>query len=142
MSPRSGATSPPVSVESSSAVRRRSSSPRAVIATLQPSCASSRAVALPMPLLAPVTNATAPSSPRSITPPLGGRTPAAPDDRASATGDRRPCEPAARGTEDLGGREQRVLAVRRGDQVHADREAGVRRGERDGEGGEPRDVGG
>src|SRR4249920_513075 len=141
MSPRSSTTSPPVSAESSSAVRRRSSSPRAVIATVHPSCASRRAVALPMPLLAPVTNATVPWSPRSITPPLG-RTPTAPDDRASASRDRRPREPAARGTEDLGGREQRFLAVRRGDQLHADREAGVRRGERDGEGGEPRDVGG
>src|SRR5512132_690115 len=140
MSPWSGTTSLPVSADSSSAVRRRSSSPRAVIATLHPSCASRRAVALPMPLLAPVTNATAPSSPRSITPPLAGRAPAAPDDRASASRDRRPRQLAVGGPEELGGREERVLGVRPADQLDADRESLARGREWDGQRGQTRDV--
>src|SRR4029450_11036812 len=140
MSPCNGTTSLPVSAESSSAVRLRSSSPRAVIATLHPSCASRRAVALPMPLLAPVTNATAPSSPRSITPPLAGRTPAAPDDRSSASRDRRsPGLVAPRG-EALGRREERVLRVRPADQLDADRESLARGRERNRQRGQTRDV--
>lgn len=44
----------------------RAASLRAVMATSQPSRASSKAIAAPMPLLAPVTRATLPLSPSSI----------------------------------------------------------------------------
>src|SRR4029453_11551317 len=140
MSPWRGSTSLPESAQSCAPVRCRSSSPRAVIATLHPSCASRRAVALPMPLLAPVTNATAPSSPRSITPPLAGRTPAAPDDRASASRYRQPPGLVVRRAEELGGREERVLRVRPADQLDADRESLTRGREWDGQRGQTRDV--
>src|SRR3954451_19896486 len=57
-------SSPP----SSWTARRSVSSSRPVIATRQPSCTSSSAVARPMPRLAPVMSATASPSPRSICP--------------------------------------------------------------------------
>ena len=66
MSPAKPTTSPPVSSHSSRAASSRRSASRAVMATRQPSRASCRATSRPMPMLAPVTNAALPCSPRSI----------------------------------------------------------------------------
>jgi hypothetical protein len=56
---------PPASRISATALSM-SAWPRATTATLQPSAASMMAVARPMPLLAPATNATLPEIPRSM----------------------------------------------------------------------------
>src|SRR5918997_3884988 len=66
MSPAIGIIFWPVLSESSRAVSSSNSFPRAVTTTVHPSSASTRAHSLPMPLLAPVMNATEPSRSRFI----------------------------------------------------------------------------
>src|ERR687893_1850668 len=66
MSPAIGITFWPVFSESSRAVSSSNSCPRAVMTTVHPSSASTRAHSLPIPLLAPVMKATEPSSSRFI----------------------------------------------------------------------------
>src|SRR5882724_1184864 len=66
----SGRTRRPVLPSSSRAVASSWSFERATIATSTPSRASSRAMALPMPRLPPVTSARLPCSPKSIASPL------------------------------------------------------------------------
>src|SRR5262249_41222612 len=68
----SGTTRRFVSCASSRAVASRSDLLRATIATSTPSRANSRAMALPMPRLPPVTIACLPCNPRSMSPPPTG----------------------------------------------------------------------
>lgn len=71
-------TRPPVSAASSLALASRSLGLRATTATLTPSAASSRATALPMPRLPPVTMALFPLSSRSMAGECTGRVPPVP----------------------------------------------------------------
>src|SRR5258708_31286371 len=66
VSPTIGTTCAPVSALNSAAAAASNSSPRAITATRTPSDASRRAIALPSPLLPPVTSADLPASSSSI----------------------------------------------------------------------------
>ena len=66
VSPGTATTRRPVAAAISAAVAVSGSGVRAATTTSQPSSASTRATALPMPLLAPVTSARLPLSCRSI----------------------------------------------------------------------------
>src|SRR5690242_6045176 len=71
MSPASGSTARPVAAAIFSAAASSGPAVLAVMATSQPSRASNSATQRPMPLLAPVTKATLPSSRRSTATPFG-----------------------------------------------------------------------